>query len=482
MNKIFGSVLFLLLTATFMSAQQIESSLFRTSKTPDSIVQIRTILPGTTIPQTVTVEVTNGLATLEGDIILGRIEALQHAIEDRGIIIAGDHYRWPDANIPFQIGPGFTPEYISLIKTCIAYINGSTHLWLREDYLASDRVLFIPSIECSSYIGRQGGVQGIHLKDIYAPGNGGNGCDFRAIIHEIAHAAGLWHEHSRIDRDSYVTINWANIEPSKVHNFNKHISDGIIIGPYDFASVMHYSSHAFSSNNQPTIIANGGQPFGNATEYSNGDIATINWLYPDRPCVVGWSLSETIPPVSQPIVFEGGWSGPDGGILSIAKVLNGNRITYDGQSKVILHPGFQAEAGSVFLAVIEGCGGYYQMQAPSGTEEWRHETENKQQQQTDSDPFATNIAMAGQEVALDIKPNPFTIKTIISYEIPTKQTVDIQIFNAVGNLVAQPVQQAQQEAGTYEFSFEANGLPTGVYILVMQTDGQKRSKRLVLTK
>lgn len=42
------------------------------------------------------------------------------------------------------------------------------------------------------------------------------GCELRGKIqHEVLHSLGFWHEHTRPDRDEYVTVNWGNIKPGK---------------------------------------------------------------------------------------------------------------------------------------------------------------------------------------------------------------------------------------------------------------------------
>jgi hypothetical protein len=89
-----------------------------------------------------------------------------------------------------------------------------------------------------------------------------DGCDTGAVIHEIGHAAGIFHEQSREDRDEHVIVHWGNIETGKGHNFKKYSEsdflfwgdrDGRDVGPYDFSSIMHYGSDFFSSNGQPTL-------------------------------------------------------------------------------------------------------------------------------------------------------------------------------------------------------------------------------------
>ena len=59
-----------------------------------------------------------------------------------------------------------------------------------------------------------------------------------------------------IDRNQYVTINWANIASGWSSNFKKYSSNQVTtIGSYDYGSVMHYSRCAASKNNRETITA-----------------------------------------------------------------------------------------------------------------------------------------------------------------------------------------------------------------------------------
>ncbi|XP_029577816.1 low choriolytic enzyme isoform X2 [Salmo trutta] len=109
----------------------------------------------------------------------------------------------------------------------------------------------------------------------------GNGCVHLSVVqHELLHALGFRHEHSRSDRDSHVQILTQNILPGKESNFNK--INTINLGtPYDYNSVMQYSRFAFSKNNQPTIlpIPDNNAVIGQATQMSPMDILRINRLY-----------------------------------------------------------------------------------------------------------------------------------------------------------------------------------------------------------
>lgn len=66
-------------------------------------------------------------------------------------------------------------------------------------------------------------------------------------------------------------------------------------------------------------------------------------------------------------------------------------------------------------------------------------------------------------------PNPFNASTVISYTLPARSFVWLNIYDLEGRLV-ETLQRGYQDAGEYKIDWEANNLPSGIYIYSLRTD------------
>ena len=249
--------------------QQADGELQASNDVRTAIIQL------STGPKAVQYSVVDGLAIFEGDIVLGTVEEVEAKTElarqgggmTEAVVITGANFRWPNCRVPFTIDPALTNQ--ARVTQAIAHWEARTSFRFIARTSQADFITFRPGSGCSSHVGRQTGQQFVNLAD---------GCLLGQTIHEIGHVIGLWHEQSRQDRDSFVTIQWANIEAGKEHNFNQHITDGDDVGAYDYGSIMHYGRTAFSKNGLDTIVPinPAGSPIGQRTALSAGDIAAAN--------------------------------------------------------------------------------------------------------------------------------------------------------------------------------------------------------------
>ncbi|HSR16796.1 MAG TPA: T9SS type A sorting domain-containing protein [Ignavibacteriaceae bacterium] len=78
-------------------------------------------------------------------------------------------------------------------------------------------------------------------------------------------------------------------------------------------------------------------------------------------------------------------------------------------------------------------------------------------------------------------PNPFNPTTIISYQLPVTGFVTLKVYDLLGREVATLVNK-QESAGTYEHSFNASSLSSGIYIYKMQAGNFISTRKLMLIK
>uniref|UniRef100_A0A0M3HY88 Metalloendopeptidase n=1 Tax=Ascaris lumbricoides TaxID=6252 RepID=A0A0M3HY88_ASCLU len=204
-----------------------------------------------------------------------RLEDVNHYRSDiRGPVASRRRFRrngvsrmaklWPGGKIPYAISPHYTSHERALLaravkqyheKTCVRFVPRSPG---EPDYL------FIGKVDgCFSEVGRTSGVQVLSLD---------NGCmEYATIIHEMMHVVGFYHEHGALDQ-------FGKVDLSKTSYYGQ---------PYDYRSILHYDSLAFSKNGFPTMLPKQkgfASTIGNAKDFSEIDLAKINRMYgcPER--------------------------------------------------------------------------------------------------------------------------------------------------------------------------------------------------------
>jgi hypothetical protein len=226
------------------------------------------------VQQLMTYEEINGEWVFEGDILLTPNKDGELGTHQGGLatISTTDGRLWPKGYVYYTIDANLPDQ--NRVTDAIAHWQAKTQIRFVKRTTQANYVTFRSSSGCSSSVGMRGGQQFINLARSCSTGN---------TIHEIGHALGAWHEQSRTDRDGKIKINWSNIQSGAEHNFKTYKErgyDGVNWGTYDFGSIMHYGSYAFSSNGKPTIVKADGSTFnGQRVGLSSGDISGIASRY-----------------------------------------------------------------------------------------------------------------------------------------------------------------------------------------------------------
>src|SRR5687767_4744689 len=143
-------------------------------------------------------------------------------------------FLWPNAVIFYTIDDDLPNQ--SRMTDAIAHWEENTPVrFVRRTDQRNYVRFFRQAGPCNSQVGMVGGEQRINLDD---------NCSKPSVIHEIGHAVGLYHEHSRQDRDLYVRVVPQDADKRAIGNLQQVLVGADDVGFYDYASIMHYADLA----------------------------------------------------------------------------------------------------------------------------------------------------------------------------------------------------------------------------------------------
>lgn len=185
---------------------------------------------------------------------------------------------WTNHTVPYVIDSDIPNP--SRITDGFTYYNQHTPVKFQERSGEANYVHLVRSTVgngvCSSNVGMIGGEQFIHVEDA---------CTTAQLIHEMGHTVGFFHEQSRTDRNRNLTVLFENINKTAYSDFPINAPPtGQDVGPYDYASRMHYTSFSFSVSNLPVFqTVPAGIQLNTYDVLSPGDLDTLFRMYGQPP-------------------------------------------------------------------------------------------------------------------------------------------------------------------------------------------------------
>jgi Astacin (Peptidase family M12A) len=221
-------------------------------------------------------EIDNGKYLYDGDIVLERADFTLPGELGKGVFSGGN---WPSRTIRWKYDGNPLPSF----KNKWAGAMAAWRRDLRFNFVqitgnSGDYILVRENFARQAYstsVGRKGGQQIIDIDpSVYQTGS---------YIHEIGHAVGLNHEHSRPDRGRYIRVITSNIKRTWIPQYS--VCGGCRAGgSFDFNSIMLYGSYASAetavNTSRPVMTRlNGSTWTANTSGLSAGDKAAVNAKY-----------------------------------------------------------------------------------------------------------------------------------------------------------------------------------------------------------
>jgi hypothetical protein len=183
----------------------------------------------------------------EGDIrVVAAMDSRQKSKKEGRSLGLNDWWLWPNGVIPYTWGSYFTRTEKNTIRAAMDMITAKTGNCITFRAADTSKDLewlnIINDNGCWSYVGSAfWGAQDLSLSR--------TGCVYKGTaVHEFLHAIGMFHEHTRPDRDNYIRIDQSRIIPGYEDQFTINTGYDTYSTPYDYYSIMHYGASSFAND------------------------------------------------------------------------------------------------------------------------------------------------------------------------------------------------------------------------------------------
>ena len=186
---------------------------------------------------------------------------------------AMDGTPWPDGIVYYEFSESISELNRTRMRNSMDILEGVCGVLFLPRTLQPNYIRVIEDGGNYSYVGMLNGGQDLSIVSWNQP---------YIICHELIHALGRLHQHSRSDRDDYIQVNLGCIDEEYAYNYDL-CPQCPNYGEYDFLSVMHYSQFAFSTGCPTMTCLPGYEEFQNVMgqrDYlSDGDIEVLQYMY-----------------------------------------------------------------------------------------------------------------------------------------------------------------------------------------------------------
>jgi Astacin (Peptidase family M12A)/IPT/TIG domain len=183
--------------------------------------------------------------------------------------------RWTSGRVPFVYAANVTPAMQAAMALAMQELQNIANVTFVPRTNEADYVSIRDSVFNGGPIGRIGGIQALNVYNWNVRFE---------MVHALMHVLGYWHEHQRPDRDQYVQVQTANVDPTQATDFEIVPTGNVFARPYDFDSVMHFAATQGGLNGATTLVVlppNGSQQsaIGQRTHISTGDRDALRLIY-----------------------------------------------------------------------------------------------------------------------------------------------------------------------------------------------------------